>query len=117
TSPSPEDLRPMAIFSPRATAPDENLVGSLDEGESLAERFHHCSHHLVQLYRSVATDRLLSNLLRQELRYRGVKDSGEIALIAERDTLYGRQMGDYFGGCAQPPTAISPGGVPETDSP
>src|ERR1019366_3357939 len=73
--------------------------------------------HLVQLYRSVATDRLLSNLLRQELRYRGVKDSGEIALIAERDTLYGRQMGDYFGGCAQPPTAISPGGVPETDSP
>jgi hypothetical protein len=29
----------------------------------------------------------------------------EIALIAERDTLYGRSMGDNFNGCANPPRA------------
>jgi hypothetical protein len=92
-------LRRMSIYSSRATASDSNVLGEAPQnGETLAGRFKKLSDG-VRLYRSVATDDLLARGLLTELGYRGVKDPSEIALVAERDTLYARQMGEYFGGC------------------
>jgi hypothetical protein len=92
-------LRRMSIYSSRATASDSNVLGeTLQNGDTLAGRFKKLSDG-VRLYRSVATDDLLVRGLSAELGYRGVQDPSEIALIAERDTLYARQMGEYFGGC------------------
>jgi len=97
--PPKKALRRMSIYSYRATASDSNVLGeTLEKGETLAGRFKQLSDG-VRLYRSVATDDLLAKGLSAELGYRGVQDPGEIALIAERDTLYARQMGEYFGGC------------------
>jgi membrane protein implicated in regulation of membrane protease activity len=102
-------LRPMSIYSSRATASDSNVLGeTLEKGETLAGRFKKLSDG-VRLYRSVATDDLLAKGLSAELGYRGVQDPGEIALIAERDTLYARQMGEYFGGCEVAGTFDEPG--------
>jgi len=99
-------LRHISIYSSRATASDANVWGGPlpKEKPSLAEQFEDLSRQSeklgrVQLYRSVATDDRLAKRLLRELRYRGVKDWSEIALVAERDTLYARQMGEYFGGC------------------
>jgi hypothetical protein len=91
-------LRRIDIYSSRATASEANVLGeAVQNGETLAGRFKKSQR--VRLYRSVATDDLLASGLLKALAYRGVRDASEIALVEERDTLYGRQMGEYFGGC------------------
>jgi hypothetical protein len=107
----PKELRSMEIYSARATATDKYVLG--DEGSkaganasrgcgkpvpkgTLWENFKLWSNYRVKLYRTVTTDSLLIQRLIDELKYRGI-DPNEVALIAERDTLYGQHMRDYFG--------------------
>jgi hypothetical protein len=57
----------------------------------------------VRLYRLVADDCMVTQALWTELNRRGVQFASQIALVAERDTLYARRMGKYFGECAVSP--------------
>jgi hypothetical protein len=66
----------------------------------------------VHLYRGVVTDNDVANAVLLELRDRGIQRA-EIALVTERDTLYARAMGKYFGGCANP--ARPDPGSPDVD--
>ena len=106
--------RPIAIYSSRATAADEWLLDKKGAcraqkdpparpEDALAENLFSWSHQLVTLYRLVTDDCTVTQALRKELGHRGVQDPGQIALVAERDTLYARRMGEYFGGCAVSP--------------
>jgi hypothetical protein len=93
-------LRPLSVYSSRATASDANLLGRLSlPGQDLAAQFEDWSNHLVHLFRTVTTDDVLVGHLWKELQFRGVKNWSQVALVMERDTLYARQMGQYFGGC------------------
>jgi hypothetical protein len=107
--------RPIAIYSPRATAADEWLLDAggkcrateerqaLPADATLAGNLFRWSHQLVTLYRLVADDCTVTHALWTELKHRGVEQSSQIALVAERDTLFARRMGEYFGGCAVSP--------------
>jgi hypothetical protein len=96
------------IYSSRATADDEDLfeaaVGTLgaQSGVSLAQDFN-CWSPNVHLYRTVASDKQTADRLWAELHYRGVHDYNDLVLITERDSLYSRLIGKYFGGCKNPP--------------
>lgn len=112
---TPTIHRPIAIYSSRATAADEWLLDqegkcrameerqALPEDATLADNLYRWSHRLVTLYRLVADDCTVTHALWTELKRRGVQHASQIALIAERDTLYARRMGEYFGGCAVSP--------------
>lgn len=101
-------LRPIDIYSPRATVSDAIVLEGALRGEharqdesapsdvSLASFFASRSAGIIHLYRTVVSDDLLVGNLLQELHYRGVQNPGQIALIAERDTLYASQMRRYF---------------------
>jgi hypothetical protein len=104
-------LRSIAIYSPRATAPDRALITNASAGQSgkaacenqvnsdpqeLSDLFSNWSGGQIILHRGVTSDDRLACKLLAELESRGIKP-WEIALIAERDTLYGRNMGQYFG--------------------
>jgi hypothetical protein len=118
-----DSLRPIDIYSPRATASDaivmegarrrvparqaqqaqqaqqeqpEQQAQSAPPTLALADFFANRSGERIHLYRTVVTDDLLVDDLIKELRYRGVENPGQIALIAERDTLYASQMRHYF---------------------
>jgi hypothetical protein len=107
--------RPIAIYSPRATAADEWLLDqggkcrateerqALPKDATLAGNLYRWSHQLVTLYRLVADDCTVTHALWTELKHRGVQHASQIALVAERDTLYARRMGENFGGCAVSP--------------
>jgi len=111
---------PLAVYSSTATAADEWVLDEAhaecavdatdlpDETSALHAAFDRLSNHAVQLYRTAANDCSVSRLLYRELRRRGVSDPGEITLIAERDSLYSRLMGRYFGGCDGPAGAAHP---------
>jgi hypothetical protein len=106
--------RDIAVYSPRATVADEWL---LDEGkcraidkrqplpdkDTLAGKLFFWSEQHVRLYRLVADDCAVTHALWTELSRRGVQVASQIALVAERDTLYARRMGRYFGECAVSP--------------
>jgi hypothetical protein len=97
--------RPIAIYSPRATAVDWWIVSdavkkrySDTESDPRADHFNdRCEH--VHLYRTVATDLAVLRSLYGELQYRGIRSVSEITLITERDTLYARLISRYFNGC------------------
>jgi hypothetical protein len=107
--------RDIAVYSPRATAADEWLLDgsgkcramderqTLSADDTLAGRLYGWSEKHVTLYRLVADDCTVTHALWTELNRRGVQDASQIALVAERDTLYARRMGEYFGGCAVSP--------------
>jgi hypothetical protein len=113
------NARRIAIYSPRATAADESILSGastpstpptpVDDSSPVPSRLE-AQLRLwapnVTLYRTVATDRAVAAAMREELRYRQVKID-EIALIAERDSLYARAMGRYFNGCENPPGGYS----------
>jgi len=98
----------LVIYSPRATAsdavvladaalqPDCGAPPATPSQPTLGDQFANWTQGRIQLYRTVATDDRLVCRLSTELQYRGVKAASEIALVAERDTLYARQMKDYF---------------------
>ena len=101
--PWPEDLRPMAFYSSRATASDASVLG-LNRGtnRSLVNELYESSDR-IRFFRTVSDDQEVADAVATELQLmRGIAKS-EIALVAERDTLYARGMGSYFGGCASPP--------------
>jgi hypothetical protein len=97
--------RDIAIYSPRATALDWWIVSDAVRKRypqsppgMPADHFHdRCPH--VTLYRTVASDYTVVRALFSELRYRGIQNVSEIALVTERDTLYARLMSHYFNGC------------------
>src|SRR5262249_22601116 len=54
----------------------------------------------TKLYRAIATDQALARMIRTRLRLRGVDDrAGNIVLIYEEDTLYGRALVQSLGRC------------------
>jgi hypothetical protein len=97
--------RDISIYSPRATALDWLIVSDEvkkrypdTENDPHADHFHdRCQH--INLYRTVASDFTVVRAVYKELKYRGVQNVGEIALVTERDTLYARLMSRYFNGC------------------
>ena len=105
----------LAIYSPRATASDHWVLGQAETcvpnapntseppeaQDELARHFFAKSGGTVFLYRTLADDcRVIRRLFRELKNNRGVQNVGEIALVLERDTLYSRLMGRYFGTCA-----------------
>ena len=101
-------IRPLSIYSSRATASDSNVLdGSEDK---LAASFDDWATKQVHLLRTVTTDDVLVMKLQRELGFRGVRNLSQVALAMERDTLYARQMGQYFGGCKGAPNP--PAGAP-----
>jgi hypothetical protein len=96
---STKGSRQISIYSPWATVAD--IAIAQDNPAWMARRFHSSTAD-VHMYRSIAPDSEIADAVRRELAARGV-EIGEIALIAERDTLYARAMGEYFNGCANPP--------------
>jgi len=134
--------RTILVYSPRATAADDSVIeaatphgpppesnaagGTSDhdapitatassKAVSLSDRFDQWSHHGVALYRTVSDDETVGKAVRAKLKARDVAP-GEIALIAERDTLYARLMGKYFGGCNNPPRPDPTTVVPDASS-
>jgi hypothetical protein len=107
--------RDIAVYSPRATAADEWLLDQSGKCQAMEQRetppdeatlaglLHTWSDKHVRLYRLVADDCTVTHALWTELKRRGVQHVSQIALVAERDTLYARRMGEYFGGCAVSP--------------
>jgi hypothetical protein len=101
----------IAIYSPTATAADDWVLGSgstacaldpaqpADKRQLLAGTFKLYSKHNVHLFRTVANDCVVSRHLYEELQIRGIKSLSQITIVAERDSLYARLMGQYFGGC------------------
>ncbi len=116
---SPRDI---SIYSPRATASDWWIVGNaLRMGASstpqtlLADHFHErCAN--IALFRTVSSDLMVVQSVFDELKYRGVQDASEIALVAERDTLYARLMSRYFHGCAGMPPINDAYGIIGSDT-
>jgi hypothetical protein len=101
-----ESLRAMSIYSPRATASDEWVLGHEDAADSAIRRHHHSlseyfehKFERIHLYRTVSADSSVVQRIFDELKYRGIERFDEIALVFERDTLYARLMSRYFHGC------------------
>jgi hypothetical protein len=101
--------RVISIYSPRATALNWLIVSDdvkngypdneKDTHNDYPDHFHdRCPH--VTLFRTVASDFAVVRAVYRELKYRGVRNLSEIALVTERDTLYARLMGRYFNGCS-----------------
>jgi hypothetical protein len=96
------------IYSPRATAADEEIAdaatGSTEHqsGMSLAEHFH-CWSPNVHLDRTATSDKLTAQAMWRALLDRGVHDYNDLVLVTERDSFYARLIGKYFGGCKNPP--------------
>jgi len=93
--------RQINFYSPFATAQDS----AVSDTNVHLHGMHFRSGDLdVHLYRSVVTDDVVAQAVSDELRDRNIATE-EIALVAERDTLYARSMGKYFSGCANPSRA------------
>ncbi len=90
--------RDITIYSPRATAADSAIMPNKETPlpSELAPHIH--------LYRTIATDDVVAKRMLDVLSDRHVRPD-EIALIVERDTLYGRVMGENFKGCFNTPRA------------
>jgi hypothetical protein len=98
--------RPISIYSSMATAEDDAIT---DGSQPLQGKHFQFSGLDLHLYRSVVTDDAVAKAVRDELTDRKIVPA-EIALVAERDTLYARSMGKYFTGCANPPRE-NPGNI------
>jgi hypothetical protein len=96
---SAQSLRRIDIYSPRATAAAEEI----DARKTVLPTQLYFPTATVQFHRTIASDREVAGAVRRELSDRNIQ-VGDIALIAERDTLYGRAMGQYFQGCNNPPS-------------
>lgn len=101
---SDDGLRPLNVYSPRATASDQSIKKVEPDAEvNLAREIFDKTHGNVQLFRTVSDDYTVERAVFNELKRQGISDESEIALVAERDTLYARNMGGYFKGCRNPP--------------
>lgn len=90
--------RDITIYSSRATAADSAIMSAknMPVPTELAPHIH--------LYRTIVTDDVVAKRMLDVLIDRHVRVD-EIALVIERDTLYGRAMGENFKGCTNPPRA------------
>jgi hypothetical protein len=100
-APHDANARQIDIYSERASAAGDAIMRGILPNAALPTRLEFPGVN-VHLYRTIASDDDLAKVVLGELADRRIK-LDEIALIAERDTLYGRAMGEYFGGCANPP--------------
>jgi hypothetical protein len=100
-APAIRTTRQINIYSPSATAADDAIVHGIAD-ETVLRKPMKFSVVSVHLYRTIATDSEVAKVVAKELADRNI-DPKEIAIVAERDTLYGRSMGQYFKGCANPP--------------
>lgn len=91
------DSRDVTIYSSRATAANSAIIADKKRPLSTELAPH------IHLYRTIATDDVVAGKMVEVLNDRHV-NLDEIALIVERDTLYGRAMGANFNGCANPPS-------------
>jgi hypothetical protein len=105
-------LREVYIYSPWATATDDAIVRGIGANTELP-RVMQFKGAVVHLNRTITSDSAVAKEVLEELHDRNIQP-GEVALITERDTLYGRSMGQYFEskdaksgqalrGCANPP--------------
>jgi hypothetical protein len=110
-APAIRTAREISIYSPRATAADDVVVHGFSKTEGKLPNEMRFSTVHVYLYRTIASDFVVAKAIIKELDDRHINPA-EVALVAERDTLYGRSMGQYFqvtvddeilGGCANPP--------------
>jgi hypothetical protein len=111
-----DEKHTIAVYSPTATAAGDwvldkapvrcvNSKKPMGTSDVLAEAFRASSNNRVRLYRTIANDCEVTNKLYDELVRRGLTYGGEITIVAERDSLYARLMGKYFGGCYTAATA------------
>jgi hypothetical protein len=110
----PTDLMSMSIYSPRATASDAVLQAVATSQVPFDQQLLDSSSGKLMFFRAVTDDQRVADAVLRELKHRGIEKS-EIAVVAERDTLYARGMGSYFGQCRnraradpQPPEAREP---------
>ena len=111
---SSSDLLPISFYSSRATASDPSVLNvEPSSTRKLAEELTRSARQ-IHFIRTVTDDQRVADEVIRELRMRGI-ERNEIALVAERDTLYARGMGRYFGGCSNPPR-IDPSQQPDLTS-
>jgi hypothetical protein len=108
---------PRAVYSPYATAADRWVLDNpapincakhldaLDDEKTLAATVSRETNGRVRFYRTLADDCTVIHNLYAELQNRGLDDVDQVVIIAERDSLYARLMGSYFGGCFTAATA------------
>jgi hypothetical protein len=99
------EFRQINVYSSRATASDHSITTLPEETARLAKSIFERTNERIRFYQSVANDQDVEAAVVKELQRRGIDRPGKIALVAERDTLYARGMGGYFGGCRNPPRA------------
>jgi len=100
----PTDLLTISFYSSRATASDASVLNVDRNSNRMFAKELNESAKQIQFFHAVTDDQTVANSVIAELALRGI-DPNEIALVAERDTLYARGMGSYFagGGCTNPP--------------
>ena len=111
---SSSDLLPMSFYSSRATASDSSVLNVEPSSTQKLSAELTRSAKQIRFIRTVTDDQRVADEVIRELGMRGI-DRSEIALVAERDTLYARRMGRYFGGCNNPPR-LDPSKSPESVS-
>ena len=94
-------LLPMSFYSSQATASDLVLNVDGSNNKTFTEQLN-SPDGTIRFFRTVTDDEQVAQEVVSELKQRGIANN-EIALVAERDTLYARGMGGYFGGCRNPP--------------
>ena len=94
----------LRIYSPRATAEDEQLLQGLNLDLDTGEPYKEIAKYLkanglddrIAFQRTIATDRVLAKALVKELSLRGVNPGDGVVLVSEWDTLYGRSLPQSF---------------------
>jgi hypothetical protein len=92
--PSIRNPRELYIYSPWATATDDAIVRGMGANTELPREMQFTG-ATVHLNRTITSDSAVAKEVLKELHDRNIQPA-EVALIAERDTLYGRSMGRYF---------------------
>jgi hypothetical protein len=111
---SSSDLLPMSFYNSRATASDPSVLNAEPSStRKLADELTKSARQ-IHFIRTVTDDQRVADEVIHELSARGI-ERNEIALVAERDTLYARGMGRYFGGCNNPPR-LDPSQQPDLSS-
>jgi hypothetical protein len=78
----PESIKQLRIYSPRATTSDIDVPKISDNN--------------IEFLRTIGTDETLAKILVDELKLRNINELSEVAIIAERDTNYSRNLVENF---------------------
>lgn len=77
-----ESIKKINIYSPRATVSNINIPNILGNN--------------IEFLRTIGTDKALTKILVDELKLRNIDELSEVAIIAERDTNYSRNLIENF---------------------